>query len=65
MADAPIIYTVRLNLSEDVEDEANRWNNTAHISDLLAAGFLSAVRFRSIRGEPKYLHLYEFPMWTC
>ena len=61
MADLPIIYTVRIDLSEEVEEEANRWNNTAHISDLLAAGLLSAVRFRSVRGEPRYLHLYELP----
>ena len=61
MADLPIIYTVRLDMSQDVEEESNRWNNTNHISDLLGSGFLSAVRFRSIKGEPKYLHLYELP----
>ena len=61
MADLPIIYTVRLDMTQDVEEESNRWNNTNHISDLLGSGFLSAVRFRSIKGEPKYLHLYELP----
>ena len=57
----PIIYTVRLDMSEEVEDEANIWNNTKHISDLIAAGFLSAVRFHSLEGSPKYLHIYELP----
>ena len=61
MAELPLIYTVRLDMQEDVEEESNRWNNTKHISDLLGSGFLSAVRFRSLRGEPKYLHLYELP----
>ena len=61
MEDLPIIYTVQLDVSEEMEEEANRWCNTTHISDLLAAGFLSATRFRSIRGEPRYLHVYELP----
>lgn len=61
MGKLPIIYTVRIDLSKDIEEEANRWNNSAHISDLLGAGFLSAVRFQSLQGEPKYLHLYELP----
>ncbi|MBM3926272.1 MAG: hypothetical protein FJ320_09890 [SAR202 cluster bacterium] len=59
MAELPIIYTVRLDLAPDIEEEANRWNNGPHITDLLNAGFLSAVRYRSTRGDPKYLHLYE------
>ncbi len=61
MAELPIIYTVRLDMLEEVEEESNRWNNTKHISDLLGSGFLSAVRYRSISGEPKYLHVYELP----
>ena len=61
MPDLPIIYTIRLDMQEDVEEESNLWNNTRHISDLLGSGFLSAVRFRSLKGEPGYLHLYELP----
>ena len=61
MPDLPIIYTIRLDMQEDVQAEANLWNNTRHISDLLGSGFLSAVRFRSLLGEPRYLHLYELP----
>ena len=61
MPDLPIIYTIRLDMQADVEEESNLWNNTRHISDLLGSGFLSAVRFRSLMGEPAYLHLYELP----
>ena len=61
MPNHPIIYTIRLDMQEDVTEEANLWNNTRHISDLLGSGFLSAVRFRSLKGEPAYLHLYELP----
>ncbi len=55
------IYTVRLDLTPEVESEATKWNNTAHIQDLLNAGISSAVRYRSLQGNPKYLHLYEIP----
>ena len=55
------IYTVRLDLTSEVVSEATKWNNTAHIQDLLNAGISSAVRYRSLQGSPEYLHLYEIP----
>jgi len=61
MPELPIIYTVRLDLTDDVRDEFERWAAGKHIRDLLAAGFLSATRFRSIQGDPQYLHLYQLP----
>ena len=61
MAELPIIYTVRLNLSPDVRDEFDAWAGKKHIDDLLSAGFLSATRFRASTGQPEYLHLYELP----
>ena len=61
MAELPVIYTVRLDLTEEVKEEFDQWAGTKHIDDLLGAGFLSAVRFRATRGEPEYLHLYELP----
>ena len=61
MAELPIIYTVRLDLTEDVRDEFELWAAGKHIDDLLAAGFLSAMRFRSIHGDPQYMHLYQLP----
>ena len=61
MAELPIIYTVRLDLTDEVRDEFERWASGRHIQDVLAAGFLSASRFRSIQGDPQFLHLYQLP----
>ena len=61
MAELPIIYTVRLDLTDEVRDEFERWAAGRHIQDVLAAGFLSASRFRSIQGDPQFLHLYQLP----
>ena len=61
MAELPIIYTVRLDLSPEVRDEFDAWAGTKHIDDLLSAGFLSATRFRASKGQPEYLHVYELP----
>ena len=42
------------------EDEFNRWYDEEHIGRLLAVpGFLSAGRYRALRGGPKYLAMYE------
>ena len=61
MPELPIIYTVRLDLTDEVSDEFERWAAGKHIQDVLAAGFLSASRFRSIQGDPQFLHLYQLP----
>ena len=42
------------------EDEFNRWYNEEHINRLLQVpGFLSAGRYRALKGGPKYLAMYE------
>jgi hypothetical protein len=42
------------------EAEFNRWYDDEHIGRLLAVpGFLSAARYRALRGGPKYLAMYE------
>ena len=42
------------------EDEFNRWYDEEHIGRLLEVpGFLSAGRYRALRGGPKYLAMYE------
>ena len=61
MAELPIIYTNRLDLTDEVRDEFEPWAAGKHIQDLLAAGFLSGLRFRSIQGDPEFLHLYQLP----
>jgi hypothetical protein len=42
------------------EAEFNQWYDEEHIHHLLAVpGFLSAGRYRALRGGPKYLAMYE------
>ncbi|WP_428484435.1 hypothetical protein [Rhodopila sp.] len=42
------------------EDAFNRWYDEEHIGRLLAVpGFLSAGRYRALRGGPRYLAMYE------
>ena len=42
------------------EAEFNRWYDEEHIGTLLKVpGFLSAGRYRALRGGPKYLAMYE------
>lgn len=57
----PYIYTVRFDLVPEIEAEANQWTNTSHIQDLLNIGVCSAVRYKSIKGNQEYLHIYEIP----
>ena len=61
MAELPIIFTIRLDLSPEVRDEFDAWVDTKHIGELLAAGFLSAIRLKASKGAPEFLHLYELP----
>lgn len=58
---APLMYIVRMDIATEMAEEANRWMNERHMSDLLAAGFYSAVRFRSLVGTPQYMNVYEIP----
>ena len=59
MAKSPIIYTVRMDVTDEVRDQFEEWASGRHIEDLMAAGFLSAQRFRASKGKPEFLHLYE------
>ena len=61
MAKFPLIYAVRMDVTEEVRDLFEEWASTRHIEDLMAAGFLSAQRFRASKGKPEFLHLYELP----
>lgn len=54
------LLAVYANIPAEIEDDFNRWYNTQHIPERLAIeGFESAVRYESLKGEPKYLALYE------
>jgi hypothetical protein len=61
MGDHPMVYIVRLDIDPKAAEAANKWSNESHVPDLLAAGFYSAARFRSIIGAPEYAHVYEIP----
>lgn len=54
------LLTVYADIPADIEDDFNQWYNTQHIPErLVIDGFQSAVRYESLKGEPKYLALYE------
>lgn len=56
------VYIVRLGfLSQELEEEFNRWYDNIHLSDLLKVPHLiSARRFTPIHKGEKYLAIYEF-----
>jgi hypothetical protein len=48
------------DVDPEYEAEFNRWYNEEHIAHLLKVpGFLSAGRYRALKGGPKYLAMYE------
>ncbi len=61
MAKEPYIYTTRLDVRPEGADRLNEWADNRHLPDVLETGFLSAVRFRCIEGQPEYLQIYEIP----
>lgn len=54
------LLTVYVRVPANIENDFNNWYNQQHIPERLAiAGFQSAARYESIKGEPKYIALYE------
>jgi hypothetical protein len=54
------LLAVYAGIPGDIEDDFNRWYNTQHIPERLAIpGFQRAARYEALKGEPKYLALYE------
>jgi hypothetical protein len=48
------------DVDPEYEADFNRWYNEEHIQHLLKVpGFLSAGRYRALKGAPKYLAMYE------
>jgi hypothetical protein len=55
-----LIMEVRVDIDPEKEDEFNEWYNNVHLPAIVnCPGFVSGRRYRSIRGEPKYMALYE------
>lgn len=54
------LLLLAMNVSADVEQEFNRWNDTEHFPRLAAIpGVLAARRFRCPEGRQKYLAVYH------
>ena len=57
---ATYLYVVRLDADPEKEKEFNEWYNKEHIPALLQVpGVISANRFTSLEGTPKYIAIYE------
>jgi hypothetical protein len=56
----PNLHIVRVDIDPAREAEFNTWYEAVHIPALLACpGWLSARRYLSLEGGPKYVAVYE------
>ena len=54
------LLAVWMGVPEEHEAELNRWYDEEHIADrMVNPGFLALRRYVSIKGEPKYVALYD------
>ncbi len=54
------LLAVWMDIAPDLEGELNRWYEEEHLPERVAIpGFLSARRYESSRGDPKYVALYD------
>jgi hypothetical protein len=54
------LLLVMIDIDPAYEEEFNRWYDEEHFPERMQCpGFLSARRFVSVEGEPKYLAFYE------
>ena len=55
-----VILVTSVYIVPEAEAEFNRWYNEVHLPQVLACpGFLSCSRFESVKGEPRYLAVYQ------
>ena len=55
------LLIVRMDVEPEQEDQLNRWYNDIHIPALLKVpGVITARRYTSIQGSPKFTAIYEF-----
>ena len=60
MSAAPCLHIVRVDIDPAREAAFNAWYDAVHIPALLACpGWLSARRYLSLEGGPKYVAVYE------
>jgi hypothetical protein len=54
------LLAVWMDIPAAVEEDFNRWYNEEHLAERMSIpGFLSARRYASLEGVPKYIALYE------
>jgi hypothetical protein len=54
------LLLVMIDIEPEYEEEFNRWYTEEHFPERARCdGFLSARRYVSVEGEPKYLAIYE------
>lgn len=54
------LLLVMMDIDPEHEEEFNRWYEEEHLPERKTCpGFLSARRFVSVEGEPKYLAIYD------
>ena len=60
MASRAGLLFVMMNIASEYDEEFNRWYNEEHLPERRdCEGFLSAQRFTTIEGSPKYLAMYD------
>lgn len=60
MATATGLLAVWMQIPADQEEDLNQWYRQEHLPERIGIqGFLTALRYVSLRGEPKYMALYD------
>jgi len=60
MATATGLLAVWMQIPAEGEADLNDWYTKEHLPERIAIpGFLSALRYVSLEGEPKYMALYD------
>ena len=60
MSDTPYLHIVRVDIDPAREAAFNVWYSDVHVPALLSCpGWLSAKRYLSLEGGPKYVAVYE------
>jgi hypothetical protein len=59
--DRRTVLVTLMDIDPSLDDaEFNRWYDEEHVAERMQCpGFISAARFRSVEGSPKYLAVYE------
>ena len=57
---APTLHIGRMGVPAEIEDDFNEWYNTVHVPNFQEVqGCIRGRRYEAVRGEPKYMTVYE------